>query len=308
MDYPDTWYHVLSRGNERRDIFYDEEDYYKFLDIVGRMVERFGVEIHAYVLMSNHYHLLLRTKEPNLSRSIQWLGVSYSVGFNGRHQRSGHLFQGRFKSFLIENDRYLVAMCLYVHGNPLRAGVVASLLEYPWSSYRAYADRRFQPYWLSTNVVLGLYGGSRRAFVREQELFLAGGESVLDELRYGSYLGSEEFARECLRRAEGEAHREKPQLRALLRGRDPRAIAVDVLERLGENDPGLLLGVGRVRSLNRDFAVYALYQLGLYRNEEIGRVFGVGYTAVTAAVRRARKYLKENSRLERTIENILNDK
>ncbi|NIS79719.1 MAG: hypothetical protein GTO14_05825, partial [Anaerolineales bacterium] len=88
-------------------MFYDEQDYRKFLDCVGRMGKRFGVEIHAYVLMRNHYHLLVRTKDPNLSRAIQWLGVSYSVVFNRRHQRSGHLFQGRFKSFLIENDRYL---------------------------------------------------------------------------------------------------------------------------------------------------------------------------------------------------------
>ena len=101
VDYPNTLYHVLSRGNEKKEIFWDDKDYLKFLDILGTMADRFKLEVHAYVLMKNHYHLLIRTKEANLSRAIQWLGVSYSVWFNRRHQRSGHLFQGRFKSFLI---------------------------------------------------------------------------------------------------------------------------------------------------------------------------------------------------------------
>ena len=129
LDYPDTFYHILSRGNEQRDIFYEEKDYLRFLDIVARMVERFKVEIHAYVLLKNHYHLLIRTKEANLSRAIQWLGVSYAVWFNRKHQRSGHLFQGRFKSFLIENEEYFVTLCLYVHGNPIRARIVNQLLS-----------------------------------------------------------------------------------------------------------------------------------------------------------------------------------
>lgn len=102
MDFPNTFYHVLSRGNERREIFRDEKDYLKYLEILRKMVERFKIEVHAYVLMPNHYHLLIRTKQGNLSKSIQWLGVSYSVWFNRRHKRSGHLFQGRFKSFVIE--------------------------------------------------------------------------------------------------------------------------------------------------------------------------------------------------------------
>jgi REP element-mobilizing transposase RayT len=104
MDYPGTFYHVLSRGNERRDIFSDDKDYFKFLETLERMVERFQLEGHAYVLMKNHYRLLVRTKEANLSRAIQWLGVTYSVSFNRRHQRSGHLLQGRFKDYPSPGD------------------------------------------------------------------------------------------------------------------------------------------------------------------------------------------------------------
>src|SRR4030043_1773631 len=150
MDYPDTFYHVLSRGNERKEIFHNEKDYLRFLDTLGKMVERFKLGVHAYVLMKNHFHLLVHTKEANLSRAIQWLGVSYSVWFNRRHQRSGHLFQGRFKSFLIENDRYFTVMCHYIHGNPLRAHVVKRLSDYRWSSYRAYINKKQGVPWLTT--------------------------------------------------------------------------------------------------------------------------------------------------------------
>lgn len=304
LDYPWTLYHVLSRGNEKREIFREEKDYLKFLDTLGTMVERFKLEVHAYVLMKNHYHLLIRTREGNLSRAIQWLGVSYSVWFNRRHQRSGHLFQGRFKSFLIENERYLTAMCHYIHGNPLRAGFATSLSDYRWSSYQAYADKRHQLPWLTTELVLGIYGGSRRRFVTEQQSYFRGGGDLLRDLRHGLYLGSEEFSEECIERVGRERHREKPQYRLLLKERDIRVLALEILERLGEKAPDEILGSRRRHSLNRDLAIYILYRRGVYGNEKIGEVFGVGYTAVSEAAKRGREYLRLDKQLEKTVNKI----
>jgi len=306
IDYQDTFYHILSRGNEKREIFYDEEDYLRFLQTLGKMVERFKVEIHAYVLMNNHYHLLLHTKESNLSRAIQWLGVSYSVWFNRRHRRSGHLFQGRFKSFLIENDRYFKAMCLYIHGNPVRAGIVKKLPDYRWSSYRAYADRKYQFPWLTTELVLSMYGGSRRKFIEAQLGSLGEKENLLDQLRHGLYLGSEEYAEECIQKGRREEHREKPQYRSLLRDRDLRLLAFEILRNLDEKDPESVLNARWSRHPKRDLCIYMLYQLGIYRNKEIGEVFGVGYTAVTEAVKRGKEYLLSNGRLRKIAEEIKN--
>jgi len=307
LDYPSTFYHVLSRGNEKREIFGDEEDYLKFLNTLGKMVERFKIEIHAYVLMKNHYHLLLRTQEANLSRGIQWLGVSYSVWFNRRHQRSGHLFQGRFKSFLIENERYLTAMCHYIHGNPFRAGMIENLSEYRWSSYQAYADKRHQPPWLTTNLVLGMYGGSRRRFIIEQQSYFRKDTNLLKDLRYGLYLGSEEFSEDCIDRVVKERHREKPQYRLLLKKKNLGVLALEILKRLGERTPDKILGFRKKHSLNRDLAIYVLYQRGVYRNEEIGDVFGIGYTAVSEATKRGREYLRMDKQLERTVNQMLID-
>src|SRR4030042_891859 len=151
IDREDTFYHVLNRGNEQRAVFRDAQDCEGFLARLGRCSERFSLAVYAYVLMGNHYHLLVRTREANLSAAIQWLGVSYSTWHNARHRRSGHLFQGRFKSFLIAEDSYLYRLLLYIHRNPLRARLVERLADYPWSNYRDLAfgwgdPARFDPW------------------------------------------------------------------------------------------------------------------------------------------------------------------
>ncbi|MBE9573293.1 MAG: transposase [Proteobacteria bacterium] len=308
LDYSDTFYHVLSRGNERRAIFRDREDYLRFLDILGKTVKRYKLEVHAYVLMDNHYHLLVRTREANLSRAIQWLGVSYAVWFNRKHNRSGHLFQGRFKSFLVEDERYFTAMCFYIHGNPLRAGIVQKLLDYKWSSYRAYADEEYQISWLTTDLVLGMYGGSRKRFCEAQQSCHGKENELFNNLRYGLYLGSEEFAEECLKKVKKDDNREKPQVRSLLKGRDIRPIAFHVLRSLGDKEPdSVMVSRRRTRRPNRDIAIYILSYLGIYTNKVIGEVFGVGYTAVTEAYKRGERYLEEDGQLRETVQRIIND-
>ena len=104
IEYEGALYHVLSRGNEGRPIFLDNDDRLLFLETLGEMSERFEIDIFAYVLMDNHYHLLFRTNRANLSKSMQWFGATYTKRFNIRHNRAGHLFQGRFKNMLVEND------------------------------------------------------------------------------------------------------------------------------------------------------------------------------------------------------------
>ena len=110
IEYEGGLYHVLSRGNERKDIFHDDRDRLTFLDAIGEMADNYDVDIFAYVLMGNHYHILLRTNQANLSKSMQWLALTYARRFNNRHFRSGHLFQGRFKSIIVQNDAYLMRL------------------------------------------------------------------------------------------------------------------------------------------------------------------------------------------------------
>jgi REP element-mobilizing transposase RayT len=308
LDYPDSFYHVLSRGNERRDIFRERADYLKFLDLLEEMTDRFKVEIHAYVLMSNHFHLLIKTNQSNLSRAIQWVGLSYAGWFNRKHKRTGHLFQGRFKSFLIENDRYFTAMSFYIHGNPLRAGIVKNLFSYEWSSYRGYADRKNQVPWLTSDVILSRHGGNRKRFIKEQSAYLKKADNLLTDLRHGLYLGSEEFAAECVKRIRGEDRREKPQVKSLLKGRDIKTLTYQIVKQLGEKKPEIVLkSKRRERRPLRDITIYLVNHLGLYTNREIGEVFGVGYTSVTEAVKRGAVYLQESEKLQKIAHKIIID-
>jgi putative transposase len=118
VEYVNAVYHVTARGNERRAIFRDDHDRERFLETLEETRQRFGVVIHVFCLMQNHYHLLLQTPRANLSAAAGWLQTTYTVRFNRRHRRSGHLFQGRFKAHLIEEDSYVQTLVKYIHLNP----------------------------------------------------------------------------------------------------------------------------------------------------------------------------------------------
>jgi REP element-mobilizing transposase RayT len=180
-------YHVWSRGNERRDIFFGDEDRRRFLDALGDMAQRFEMDVFAYVLMGNHYHLLLRTARANLSRAMQWLGVTYTNRFNAKHLRSGHLYQGRFKSMLVQNDAYLLQLSYYIHRNPLRAKMVERLADYRWSSYRTYAYGQKAMGWLNTERILSqlVNAPGRHQAYRENTQKYAKEESRADFLEPG---------------------------------------------------------------------------------------------------------------------------
>jgi putative transposase len=308
LDFPESLCHVLSRGNERREIFYDEEDYQQFLKLLARMSKKYCLEIHAYVLMPNHYHLLIRAKQAHLSRGLQWLGVSYAVWFNRRHKRSGHLFQGRFKSFLVQDEKYFAALCLYIHGNPLRAGLVQNLSEYRWSSYRGYVNRDEEEAWVKKELVLSLYGGNPKKFERDQRASLKQLPKILDDLHSGLYLGKEEFAQECLAMVKGKEHPEKPQIRSVLQRQNIREIAIRVLRSLDETDPELILRTtSRKEKPMRDMGIYILTQLGIFTNRAIGELFGVGYTAITESAKRAESRLAHDKTMGQKVGKILND-
>ena len=125
INYVNGWYHVTARGNNRRRIFFDDRDRRHFLELVGEMSERHQVEVHAYVLMDNHYHVLMRTPHANLSAAVQWLNVAYSLWWNRRHRRTGHVFQGRFKAVVVEGGDWVLQCSLYLHLNPVAVAALS---------------------------------------------------------------------------------------------------------------------------------------------------------------------------------------
>jgi REP element-mobilizing transposase RayT len=158
LEHPGAVWHVTSRGNNRSDIYLGDEDHLRFLDLFAEAVRRFRWIVHAYTLMTNHFHLVIETPEPTLSRGMKWMNGKYAQWFNRRHNRCGHLFQGRFKGFLVEKEAYLMALIRYVALNPVRAGMVERPETYRWSSYRATAGYEAGPSWLTTDWALGTFG------------------------------------------------------------------------------------------------------------------------------------------------------
>ena len=138
IEYNGALYHITARGNERNPIYREEGDCQKFLDILAELPQRSSVLIHGYVLMGNHYHLLIETPKGNITKVMHYLNATYSGYFNKKYGRVGHLFQGRYKGLLIEKERYLLSVSRYIHLNPVRAGISRRPEEYKWSSYRAY--------------------------------------------------------------------------------------------------------------------------------------------------------------------------
>ncbi len=195
IEYPGAVYHITSRGNAYQDIFLDDADREKFLELLNQTVERFNWLCHAYCLMSNHYHLLIETIDPTLSRGMRQLNGVYTQAFNRRHNRVGHVFQGRYKAILVEKEAYLLELSRYIVLNPVRAKMVKSPEEWEWSSYRATAGLREAPSFLTVDWILGQFSDDREEAQRLYRKFVAEGvgRSPWNELKGQIYLGSEGF-------------------------------------------------------------------------------------------------------------------
>ena len=161
IEYPGATYHVMCRGNGGSDIFLDDKDRTRFLDTLAEACERTGWVIHAYVLMPNHYHMLLETPEANLVSGMKWFQQTYTQRFNGRHKRWGHVYQGRYKALIMDPEEpdYFNRVSTYIHLNPVRAGLCCKdglhLERYRWSSYPSYLkSRRKRPSYLEVERVL----------------------------------------------------------------------------------------------------------------------------------------------------------
>jgi len=197
IEYPGAVYHVTSRGNARNRIFSDDQDRETFLSILGTVVKRYNWLCHAHCLMPNHYHCMIETPDGNLSLGMRQLNGIYTQRYNRRHNRTGHIFQGRFKAVLVEKENYLLELCRYVVLNPMRARLAEKPEAWRWSSYEATAGLRKKPHLLTTDWILSVFDRKTalaqkryRAFVRER----IHNPSPWDEVRGQVLLGEEGFA------------------------------------------------------------------------------------------------------------------
>ena len=201
---PGGLYHVILRGNARQRIFFTPEDRHRFHELMAQGVARYGYRVHAFCLMTNHVHLALQAGDQPLSAGLQNLAFRYTRHLNGRLKRVGHLFEGRFKAYLVDQDSYGLALVRYIHLNPVRARMVKQPAAYPHSSHRAYLGGEDLP-WLTTDWVLGQFGSrigvARMRFAR----FIHDGKAEgHNEAFYGGQadsriVGEEDFVKTILK-------------------------------------------------------------------------------------------------------------
>ena len=309
IEFEGAYYHILSRGNERRNIFYDNDDRISFLEILGKMSERFEIEVYAYVLMNNHYHLLLKTNKPNISKSMQWFGTTYTRRYNIKHKRNGHLFQGRFKNFLVENDEYLMLLSCYIHRNPLRAGIVRRLVDYPWSSYPRYAYGKKSPEWLRTAPILSHFDtkDKNKAYKEMVQRYSREEKRIWEDFRHGLFLGSQKFVDRIKSKYLSEKPDvEIPQKRQVLRDTNPKTILKKAAKVLKCNTNDFLQSsrISDSNKLNRDLLIYLLWSTGWYNNQEIGNLFGLGYSSISRRVTIMKSKISKEDETNKRLENI----
>ena len=283
IHYEDAIYHVTSRGNERRKIVLDDADRWMFLKVLAETVEHHGVVCHAWVLMDNHYHLLLETPSANLSPAMKHLNAIYTQKFNKKHHRVGHLFQGRYKAIVVEKDSYLKELCRYLVLNPVRTRMVKHPKEWKWSSYRGTVGLEKADSWLETDWILGQFGKKIKAAQNAYRVFVEDGMgkkgSPWDNLYSRIYLGSDEFLDKVHEMGQKHKSLDVPKYQKHVVKQKPEEILAKVAKVYRVKTEDMLLP-GKKRPEARDMAIYLMKKESGLSLKEIGKLMGVGPTAV----------------------------
>jgi len=279
IEFEGAVYHITSRGNAGKAIFQDDDDRELFLETVGKVVERFGWRCHAYCLMNNHYHLLVETPAPTLSRGMQYLNGVYTQSFNRTHRRSGHVFQGRFKAILVEKESHLLELARYIILNPVRVGLTRSARDWRWCSYRATAGQVESPEFLTTDWILACFDEDREGAIHAYRRFVRAGRDtdVWQDLRAGCLLGTDSFV-EKLRPLIAEIPVDPHILRR------EATVARPVLDEL----------LGAVKDKEtRDLQIHAAVRLHHYTLQEVADHLGLHYSTISVIASRADAEIQE---------------
>ena len=308
FEYKGALYHVHARGNERKKIFFTDTDYQKFKDYIAGAIEKYHCLVHCYVLMGNHYHLIVETPEANISRVMHYISGSYTTYINIKRGRSGHLFQGRYKSILVDKDSYLMELSRYIHLNPVRAKLVDKPEEYVYSSYNSYITGKPEKI-VTTDLIMGMLSRQRKEAQNAYRRYVENGigenlKNPLDSAYGGIILGGERFIKGVLETIkEGYTERaEISQRKALRNGIGMEEIIEGVCHYFKVTRQSV---VKRQRGDIKNIAIYLIKRNTGATNNEIGVLFGgVSYSAVSKTYQRMLEQLQTDLKLRKKIEQI----
>jgi len=270
IEYKGALYHLTSRGNAQQDIFTTDEDRLEFINRLRQSRNRYNIIIYAYCLMDNHFHLLVETPEGNVSQFMRHLNSAYTQNFNLSNNRVGHLFQGRFKSILVQKDLYLLELARYIVLNPVRAGMVKAAKDWRWSSYRVTAGLAPPIDWLNSAWLLSQFSKQHQTAIIKYRKFVSEGKKQTKpwkKIRNQILLGSDKFVKDSIKQLESRTvDKEIPFTKIKPR---EKAKPIAHYEQISET---------------RNEAMFLSYQSGGYSMKEIADYFDVHYSTVSRAV------------------------
>jgi putative transposase len=312
IQYPGAVYHVTCRGNERKEIYKDDRDRKTFLEILARSLQIYTVNLFSYVLMRNHFHLLVETPLGNLGEFMRHFNVSYTSYYNKRHKRIGHLYQGRYKSIIVDKESYLSILSRYMHLNSIRVGEmkkktdkekVEFLKSYSWSSLPGYLSKRKKEEFIDYAMVLEEYGGDndsgRVRYKNRIYTDISEGLEIKEKITGQSILGGDKFIgwiRETF--LQGKRDRECPPMRHLQRYKSKEEVFAAIKSVTGKRMEEVISRKDSLRHITMDL----LYRMGGLTGVEIGRIIGVDYSTVS----QGRKRLRERIQKDKSLRKLLN--
>jgi len=273
IEYAGALYHITSRGNAREAIFFTDEDRLSFLKILQDQCRTINWLCHAYCLMDNHYHLLIETPDGNLSKGMRQLNGVYTQTFNRHHNRVGHVFQGRYRGILVEKEAYLLELCRYIVLNPVRAQMVRSAKEWPWSSYCSTAGYVEQDELLTSDWILASFAKSKTAAQIKYREFISQGKgqpSPWQSLKNQVYLGNEQFVKEHI---------------DSITDKDVELSEIPKSQRKAKP---MTMDYYLKQATNRDDAILRAWNSGGYTQKNIADYFSIHYSRVSKIIKKAK--------------------
>jgi REP element-mobilizing transposase RayT len=309
IQYPDAWYHVMNRGRRGEDIFVSKEDYWSFINLLKELNEVFNVNIAAYCLMPNHYHLLVQTPDANLSRSMRHLNGIYTQRYNRKHGCDGQLFRGRYKSILVESDSYALELVRYIHRNPLDSGLIDNLQKYPWSTHKIYLSDAKKWKWVYKDYILKLFSKSKPESVKLYKQFVLKEtperiNRIFARRNQPSVLGDKSFIEKIKEKYYNPTDFDEiPEIRTLAPAADK--IKNEVCDVYNIQKAELYLTRRGHFNEPRNVAVYLMRHLRNDTLNQVGRQFGIKkYSTVSSIVERVKHDMNVRKEFKKRVEEI----
>lgn len=309
IEFPGAWHHVMNRARHGSRLFRDTEDYTYFLELLQHTAKMFNIRVSAYCFMPNHYHLLIQTPDMNLSRCMRHLNGVFTQKYNRRHQCDGTLFRGRYKSILVEEDRYLLQLLRYIHQNPLQAGMVERLDRFQWSSHNGYVSRAKKWDWLHKDFLLSMLTSNRTQQIKQYKRFVSAAAEqeilqIFENKSLPSLLGTETFVKRVRREFfEEKRNREIPASKSL--APDTKDILKTVCEFYKINDDQIYSVKRGTENEPRNVAIYLMRILRGDPLMKIGAAFNLAkHSSVGSAIERTEKKLGKNRKFKNRVKEI----